>query len=149
MFRKILVAIDGSQSSREAVDIAVDLAKRYRGSVCILHAYPHVSDLLGTPEYERLVAQRTLAGQELLDAAVAWVGDQVPVETQLLEGPAASAIVRVAETEGYDLIVLGARGRHHFAGVLLGSVSSTVMQRAPCPVLIAHAPTPVGQPIAA
>ena len=138
MFRKILVAVDGSQHARAALDLAVDLAQRYQASLCVLHAFPHVSDLLGTPHYESLLAARSMIGQQLLESAQTQVGDTVVVETQLIEGPPAPAILRVAEEEGCDLIVIGSRGRGQIAGILLGSVSSTVAQRAHCPVLIAH-----------
>ena len=138
MFRKILVAVDGSQHARAALDLAVDLAQRYQASLCVLHAFPHVSDLLGTPHYESLLAARSMIGQQLLESAQTQVGDAVVVETQLIEGPPAPAILRVAEEEGCDLIVIGSRGRGQIAGILLGSVSSTVAQRAHCPVLIAH-----------
>jgi nucleotide-binding universal stress UspA family protein len=79
-----------------------------------------------------------MIGQQLLESAQTQVGDTVVVETQLIEGPPAPAILRVAEEEGCDLIVIGSRGRGQIAGILLGSVSSTVAQRAHCPVLIAH-----------
>jgi nucleotide-binding universal stress UspA family protein len=138
MVRKILVAIDGSQHARAALDLAVDLAQHYQASLCVLHAFPHVSDLLGTPQYESLLVARTMIGQQLLESARTQVGDAVVVETQLLEGPPAPAILRVAEEDGCDLIVVGSRGRSQLAGVLLGSVSSTIAQRAHCPVLIAH-----------
>jgi nucleotide-binding universal stress UspA family protein len=138
MFRKILVAVDGSQHARAALDLAVDLAQRYQASLCVLHAFPHVSDLLGTPQYESLLEARSMIGQQLLESAQTQVGDAVVVETQLIEGPPAPAILRVAEENGCDLIVIGSRGRSQIAGILLGSVSSTVAQRAHCPVLIAH-----------
>jgi len=138
MFRKILVAVDGSEHARAALDLAIDLARRYQAPLCLLHAFPHVSDLLGTPQYQHLIAVRSMAGQHLLEAAQTQVGDIVPVETQLIEGPPAPAILRVAEEEGCDLIVLGSRGRGQITGLLLGSVSSAVAQRARCPVLIVH-----------
>ena len=138
MFRTILVAVDGSQYARAALDLAVDLAQRYQASLCVLHAFPHVSDLLGTPQYESLLVARSMIGQQLLESAQTQVGDTVVVATQLIEGPPAPAILRVAEEEGCDLIVLGSRGHGQIAGILLGSVSSTVAQRAHCPVLIAH-----------
>jgi nucleotide-binding universal stress UspA family protein len=138
MFRKILVAVDGSPQSHAVLGLAVDLAQRYRASLCLLHAFPHVSDLLGTPQYDHLLAARTLIGEQVLDSARTAVGDAAPVETQLIEGPPAPAILRVAQEEAYDLIVLGSRGQGQLAGLLLGSVSSAVAQRADCPVLIVH-----------
>lgn len=138
MFRKILVAVDGSPMSARAIDIAVDLGQHYNATLCLLHAFPHVSDLLGTPEYERLLEARSLIGQSLLEAARTQVGDQVAVDVQLLEGPPAQAILRVAEEEQFDLIVMGSRGHSQLAGLLLGSVSNAVAQRARCPVLIVH-----------
>lgn len=136
MIQKILVAIDGSSHAHAAMAYAIDLAERYGASLCLLHAFPHVSDLLGHPEYERLLDARVLIGQTLLDAARKEIGDTVAVETQLVEGPPAPALLRIAADKGYDLIVIGSRGHGGIAGLLLGSVSSIVAQRAPCPVLI-------------
>src|SRR5690349_21187939 len=63
MFRKILVAIDGSQHAREALDIATDMAQRYGAALGLLHAFPHVSDMLGYPQYDHLLEARTLIGK--------------------------------------------------------------------------------------
>jgi nucleotide-binding universal stress UspA family protein len=138
MFRKILVAVDGSQSSSDALTVAIDLAQKYYASICLLHAFPHVSDLLGTPQYERLVEARTAAGEAILESARTRVGDLAPAETQLIEGPPAPAILRVAEEDKVDLIVVGSRGHGQLAGLLLGSVSNAVAQHANCPVMIVH-----------
>jgi nucleotide-binding universal stress UspA family protein len=138
MFRKILVAVDGSEQAEAALRVAIDLAQHYRAGLGLLHAFPHVSDLLGTPQYESLLSARAMAGEALLDAARKQVGDAVPVETQLIEGPPAQAILRVAQEDGYGMIVMGSRGRGQVAGMLLGSVSNAVAQRAQCPVLIVH-----------
>lgn len=138
MVHKILVATDGSELARAALDFALDLAPRYGARLVLVHAFPHVSDLLGTPQYEQLLAARTLIGEQLLEAARTQVGDAVPAETQLIEGPAAPAILRIATDESCDMIVMGSRGHGQIAGMLLGSVSSVVAQRAECPVLIVH-----------
>lgn len=138
MFNKILVAVDGSRPAARALDTAVEMAQRCNASLSLLHAFPHVSDLLGTPEYERLIETRSMIGRALLESARTQVGDLAPCEVQLIEGPAAQAIVRVAEEEGFDLIVVGSRGHSQLGGLLLGSVSNTVAQRAKCPVLIVH-----------
>jgi nucleotide-binding universal stress UspA family protein len=138
MFRKILVAIDGSQQSNAALAVAVDLAQHYRASLCLLHAFPHVSDLLGTPQYEHLLEARSTIGQQILESTRAQITTDAAVEAQLIEGPPAPAILRVAVEDKCDMIVMGSRGHGQLAGMLLGSVSSTVAQRANCPVLIVH-----------
>jgi nucleotide-binding universal stress UspA family protein len=138
MFRKILAAVDGSAQANAALQLAVDLAQQYDAALCIVHAFPHVSDLLGTPQYDHLLAARAAMGEALLGAARRQVGEVPRVETQLIEGPPAPAILRVAHEDGCDLIVLGSRGHGQIAGLLLGSVSSIVAQRADCPVLIVH-----------
>ncbi len=138
MFHKILVAVDGSQQSNAALAVAVDMAQHYGGSLLLLHAFPHVSDLLGMPQYEYLLETRSALGQRVLDSAQARVGGVVSFETQLIEGPPALAILRVAAEDRCDLIIIGSRGHGQLAGLLLGSVSSAVTQRAECPVLIVH-----------
>lgn len=138
MFDKILVAVDGSSYAEEALDLAVDLAQRYHSSICLIHAFPHVSDLLGTPYHEHVHEARTLIGNELLDAASRQVGGTVPVELCLLEGPPAPAILKAAEDSHCDLIVVGSRGQGQLMGMLLGSVSTAVAQHASCPVMIVH-----------
>jgi nucleotide-binding universal stress UspA family protein len=138
MFHKILVAVDGSERASAAQRLALDLARRYGATLCLVHAFPHVSDLLGTPQYEHVLAARSIIGQAVLSAARGQIGDAVPIETQLIEGPPAPAILRVAQEDECDLIVLGSRGRSQLSGLLLGSVSSAVAQRAHCPVLIVH-----------
>ena len=138
MFRKILVAIDGSQQSNAALAIAVDLARHYRAPICLLHAFPHVSDLLGTPQYEHLLEARSTIGQQILESTRAQIAKDITVDIQLIEGPPAPAILRVAVEDGCDMIVMGSRGHGQLSGMLLGSVSNTVAQRASCPVLIVH-----------
>lgn len=138
MFNRLLVAVDGSRPAMRAIDAAVEIARRFGASICLLHAFPHVSDMLGTPSYEHLIEARSLIGRGLLEAARSQVGDHAECDVQLIEGPAAQAILRVAEEEQFDLIVVGSRGHGQLGGLLLGSVSNSVAQRAKCPVLIVH-----------
>jgi len=138
MFRSILVAVDGSKSSTDALAIAIDLARKYNASVCLLHAFPHVSDLLSTPQYEHLLEARSAIGEALLASMRSQVPEGLAVDLQLIEGPPAPAILRVADEDGFDLIVMGSRGQGQLAGMLLGSVSNVVAQRAKCPVMIVH-----------
>jgi nucleotide-binding universal stress UspA family protein len=138
VFHKILLAYDGSAHAETARAMAADLALRYGATLVLLHAFPRVPTLLGSPQYDQLLAERSLLGEQLLGQARSHLPETLVVETQLLEGPPAEAILRVAAEDGCDLIVLGSRGRSQLAELVLGSVSSAVAHRATCPVLIAR-----------
>jgi nucleotide-binding universal stress UspA family protein len=135
-FERILVAVDGSRHSDRAVAYAKELATRYASAVFLVHAFPHTSDLIGYQDYERRVARRELAGQAVIDRARDALGAPSGVQEELLEGPPADAILRVAETRHADLIVMGTRGLGDLGGLLLGSVSHKVIHSAACPVLV-------------
>ncbi len=138
MFSRILVAVDGSEHAHRALEVAIDVAKHYQATIVLLHAFPHVSDFLGTPFYESMLESRMLIGRSLLESLRSIIGDTVAVEEQLLQGPPAPAILRVADVEHCDLIVMGSRGHGQIAGLLLGSVSHVVTQKAHCPVMVVH-----------
>jgi nucleotide-binding universal stress UspA family protein len=92
-----------------------------------------------------LVAGDRRRGEQLLEQARAVVGSTVPVETVLLEGVDAAALLRTA-SEDLDLLVMGSRGRGTTCRVLLGSTSAHVVHQAACPVLLvprgAYVPRP-------
>lgn len=137
MFGIILVALDGSEQSLLALTYAKQLAETHHAKMVMIHVYPGTSDLRDVPGYEKLVAQRKNVGQKILDHARSRLGGvSFEVETDLLEGPAADAILSVAEVRKADLIVLGTRGMGNLKGVIFGSVSTKVMHYAPCPVLV-------------
>jgi nucleotide-binding universal stress UspA family protein len=136
MFKRIIVPVDGSEHSQRALTYAQGLATQFGATLWLLHAFPQTSDLLGYDEYEKLVARRESAGQEILDQAQQLLTDKPDVHLELLEGPAAEAIIRVANIREADLIIMGTRGLGTLQGLLLGSVSHKVTQHAPCPVLL-------------
>jgi nucleotide-binding universal stress UspA family protein len=137
MFKQIIVAIDGSEHSHRALQYAKNLAEYTGASLRLVHAFPHTSDLLGYEEYDHLVAQRTSAGQAILDEAREKLGEtNIEVYEELLEGPEAEAILNVTEARHADLIVMGTRGRSTLENLLLGSVSNKVIQYAHCPVTL-------------
>ena len=137
MFKNILVAIDGSEHSDQALERAKALAEKFKSNLLLVHAFPHTSDLRGYDDYEKIIAQRKAAGQILLDAALAKFGEQkVQIEIEMLEGPAANAILTVAATRRPDLIIMGTRGHGAVEGLLFGSVSNKVMHHAPCSVMV-------------
>jgi nucleotide-binding universal stress UspA family protein len=136
MFRKILVAVDGSCHSSRTLEFADQLSRRYKTALLVLHAFPR--DLLGTPHYQGVLESREMIGEQVLANARAQLNERVPVETQLIEGPPAPAILRVALEERCDLIVIGSHAHGQLAGIPPNSVGSVVAQRAVCPVLIVH-----------
>jgi nucleotide-binding universal stress UspA family protein len=138
MFRKILVAVDGSRHSCRTLEFADNLSRRYKIPLLVLHAFPHVSDLLGTPHYQRVLDTRAMVGEQVLASARAQLNEREPVEMQLIEGPPAPAILRVAAEEHCDLIVIGSREHSQLVSILLDSVGSVVAQSAVCPVVIVH-----------
>lgn len=140
MFQHILVAYDGSETARRAAELAGRLAREQRppALVRVVVAVDPVSANLGEPNFSRLAADRTLAGQSLMLEARGLLGAGLDVHEELLFGPPADEIVGVAEVRGCDLIVMGTRGQGPLQGLLFGSQAQKVIGRAPCPVLVAR-----------
>ena len=109
----------------------------HKAELFVVHAYPSLSDLLGFKEYSSIAMHRIVNANKILDAAMEQLGSHdLKVEAELLEGPPAESILRVAEIRKADIIVLGARGLGTLSGLVLGSVSQKVLQHAACPVLV-------------
>jgi nucleotide-binding universal stress UspA family protein len=140
MFHRIIVAVDGSDHSLQAMVYASEIASKYGAELIVVHTYPHTSDLLGYSEFEKLVARRKAAGQEVIDRARELIADtDLQVTEELLEAPEAEAILTVAEIPKVDLIVLGSRGLGTLGGMVFGSVSRKVGQNAKCAVMMVKA----------
>ncbi|MFN8474001.1 MAG: universal stress protein [Anaerolineae bacterium] len=135
MLAKILVAVDGSAESEQALNMAAQIARGSKTQLILVHAFEKLPSI-DAPHYRRSLREHLNKGQKVIEAAAALVADLVP-ELELLEGPAGDAILRVAAARDVDLIIMGARG---IGGVraMLGSVSNKVVHQATCPVLIAH-----------
>ena len=104
MFRKILLAVDGSDHSMIAADYAAGMAKTFGATVFLVHAYPHTSDLLGYEDFERLVARRKSAGQAILNKVRKRLEPKdVTILEDLLEGPEAEAILSRLDPEDADV----------------------------------------------
>ncbi len=145
MFKKILVAIDGSKSSTNALEAAAELAAGSGGKLHILHVVREMQVPL-TPglmdAYEKLQRQRhdvlNSAGEQLINQAKRSVEAKGldAVETDIGSGDPASAIVDYAARNKVDLIVMGSRGLGQVEGMLMGSVSRKVSNTAKTNCLI-------------
>ena len=142
-FARILLASDGSAGSRQAAAAAFALAKGFDACISVLNvdepagrfqtadSDPHP---VHTPEEMAKTEQRYRTVEASVQPAAAETG--VPFRIFQERGHAGEAIVRCAESGGYDLIVMGSRGLGGFQRLLLGSASHYVAYHATCPVLI-------------
>lgn len=136
MYEKILVATDGSDTAAAAVEHAADLA-RMAGSkeVVVVHVCPAC-----TPELDPDSTNRKTASNIVNEAAEAVASEGVEVRTILeMDYPpeeVGDALLDIIKNESADLMILGSRGLSEFKGILLGSISHKVLQRAECPVLV-------------
>lgn len=128
---KVLLATDGSNHSLNAaasVDRLLDLDEN--SHVLVVHVLP----LVRYPSQDDKLAAQAQRALDETTAAVVWPEEQVTPRLEL--GDPGEAIIRVAQEEEVDVIVMGARGLSTGAALLLGSTSYKVLQGAPCPVLI-------------
>ena len=134
MTRKILVPTDGSPYSLKSADYAAKLARELDSKVSILHVstyLPHVRARELVENEEKTGADILSRTKEVFDKA------DVQVEVMKLEfGHPADVICSVAETGGFDLIVMGEKGTGEVKRFLLGSIADRVAHHAVCPVLI-------------
>jgi nucleotide-binding universal stress UspA family protein len=146
MFRRLLVAFDGSAHSQHALDEAIELARANHGSVTVMTVAPEPSRLwaaglgYGDPlNLDGLGDQVERQYRNMLDHVVSALPADVPVTSILRRGAAAATLLEEIRAGGHDLIVIGSRGRGELRSLLLGSVSHHVMQASPIPVLVVHA----------
>jgi nucleotide-binding universal stress UspA family protein len=143
LFGSIVVGTDGSETAREAVRQATELAKSVSAAVFVVSAYEPVPE--GRLRAERKDVpddlQWSINPREDVEATLSDAADQikeagVKVETFSREGDPADAILDVAEEQNADLIVVGNKGMTGAKRFLLGSVPNKVSHHAPCSVLI-------------
>lgn len=147
LYKKILLATDGSPHANNAAEKAVEFQKIWDSEVVIIHSikdnrlpselYPNIDTLYS--KYSNIEEVYQEAGERLLSKTKRMFGEnQSLVETRLIEDiPPEDYIKRVVEEENFDLVILGSRGQHSkVKNVLLGTVSSKVSKNAPCDVLI-------------
>ena len=146
MLENLLVAIDGSEYSKKALEFAVELADKFSARLLLVHVPQGVAadrvmvlggaSMMIHANHEQIEA----AGRELVEAARKLAEEQLPgqVSTELRGGDPAAEIVAAAEEYEVDCIIIGSRGLGDFGGMLLGSVSHKVNHTAPCTCITVH-----------
>ncbi len=146
MFKHIILATDGSESSENAARLAIELARAHGAkltAVYVLDPYPFLAigetNPLGFQTYMAAAQQHATQAHAKVAALCSEGGAPVAVQTRMIEDTApAAGIVQVATDEGADLIVVGSHGRSGIARLMLGSVASKVVAESPIPVLVAR-----------
>ena len=149
MIKRILVALDGSESSKHALYYAVEFAEGWNAELTIISVVPKVTShifaddsyaILATAKELRSSQERMRARyQNILTEAVVKVRHKHPnmkVVTMLREGRPSDIIVNEVENKIYDLIVIGSRGLRGIKGWILGSISHRLVNLCIKPVLI-------------
>lgn len=129
----VLIGVDGSPESEEAVRAAVRLVAPVAGRVLLATVVS--ADAAEGGREDQLAAARDLLSRHRRELP----GGTVAVETQIVAGQPASALLDLVEEEDVDLVAIGRRGRG-LSRAVLGSAAATVSTDARCPVLLAGPP---------
>jgi nucleotide-binding universal stress UspA family protein len=146
-FKRVLLAVDGSENSERASSVAMKLAQSDNAHLVVLNVIPGIKYYFGLgsrvplPQttYEQLVEAATETAREIVDKQVATAKNKdIRVRGKVLTsaGTVVREIVDFASQERVDLIILGTRGLGGFKRMLMGSVSNGVVNHAGCSVLV-------------
>lgn len=143
MFGTIVVGTDGSDTAKEAVRQATELANSVGGTIHLVSAFEPVADQRLREErqdvpkdLEWMVNPKEDVNATLREAAEGIKSAGVQVQTYAREGDPADAILDVAEEKNADLIAVGNKGMTGAKRFLLGSVPNKISHHAPCSVMI-------------
>ena len=137
VFENILVPLDGSEYSLNALEKAVQIAKKFDGRITLINVYSVSSFNVNPSQVFAYVLEIRKSGELILAEGKKIVkAEGLQVETFLKEGHIVEEILKMAREGNFDLIVIGAKGISRLKEILLGSVSYGVTTHAPCPVLI-------------
>jgi nucleotide-binding universal stress UspA family protein len=153
MYRKILVAVDDSETSMRGLDEGIRLAKNEGAQLCVLHVIEPLAVAM-YPEAaayaEDLFESVREAGKLVVQKAVARAQKRgIVAKAALIDNrgyPIADLIVSYATKWKADVIVLGTHGRRGFNHLLMGSDAESVVRAAPMPVLLVRAPAVKAKP---
>ena len=143
--KKIVCPSDFSAAAQKAVTEALELVQHFQAELVLVHVVPVVPPaptdpnfVFEVPEYER--ALHVDAERRLRALAAEVAGKGVAVRTAVGHGDAGAEIVRIANDEGADLIVIATHGTTGWRHAMFGSVAEKVVRTAHRPVLTVPAP---------
>jgi len=146
LYKKILIATDGSQNSVQAINAGMEIARLSEGKAYAMHVVdtsgypPEREDQKWTKLMEEQFKTFGLEMTATVEEAAKAAG--VKVEFVTLKGHPAEKILDFAEKNAVDMIVVGSLGKNDVERFLLGSVSEKVVRNAKVPVLVVHGKRP-------
>jgi nucleotide-binding universal stress UspA family protein len=140
MYRNILVAIDGSPTAGRALQHASELAAALHAKLTVMSVVPSIPGYAYAAGVDVNALKREAEREvdERLRAAVDALPGDITVSSFLRHGDAGHEIVKALDDGGYDLLVLGSRGRGRMASTLFGSVGAAVHFHTHVPMLVVH-----------
>lgn len=137
MYQHILLAADGSQNSiraaKEALKIAQINAETLVTIIFIIDMEKAKTDVLHSSSIESLYMERR---RKLVPIEELFNEHQVRYKVEIIHGSPGPEIIKFANTQNVDLVVIGSRGLNSLQEMVLGSVSHKVMKRVQCPAMI-------------
>ena len=138
LYKKVLVAFDGSPGAWKALRRAIILSRELRSELAVLSVeehLPHFPGTVGEVQEEKEEENRHFARLHAEAASVA-AQEGVSLRFAIVPGHSAQTIVRYAKEHAFDLIVIGQSGYSGVWGLLLGSTTDRVVDHAHCDVLV-------------
>ena len=144
--KKILVPTDFSENAQQALDVAVQIAKKIDAEIVLLHVNEQIGAALPVSEYyytyDRSIEEKYLnMVHENLEKMLGDVAARLEahnIRTAVIGGPFSTIVEDVAQTEGIDLIIMGTKGASGLKEFFVGSNTEKVVRTAKCPVLTVH-----------
>jgi nucleotide-binding universal stress UspA family protein len=139
LIKKILIATDGSEYTKSAVDYGIDLAKNIEAKLYIIYVIDTAAfasipmDAAWESMYELLKQEGDEATKYVAERAE---NEGLSTERQIIEGHPAEEIIKFAEKDSINLIVMGTLGKSGLDRFLLGSVAEKVVRNSKIPVLV-------------
>ena len=140
MYKRILVAVDGSKTSDRALAAAIEHARESGGCLRLLHSLDELAMVTGMETSGELVLVARANANKVLEAGLAMARSAgVPADARLNDAPAqrlGPTVAEEAQRWEADLVVTGTHGRRGLGRVLLGSGAEQIIRHAPVPVLV-------------
>jgi nucleotide-binding universal stress UspA family protein len=144
MYKRILVPVDGSETSNRAVVAALQMARENGGRIRLVHALDELAYLSGYEYSADLLKAARDQGTNVLEGARAMAQSAgVPADAKLVETAGrrlGELVAEEARNWEADLVVVGTHGRRGMSRILLGSGAEQVLRLAPVPVLAVRTP---------